>query len=230
MDREEYLKRVKSYIKTPTKDLEKQLDEFCNFCTYVSGQYDQDDSFIQLEKHMQEIEKGRKETNRVFYMALPPSVFITVSQHLKRNCYPKSGIARVIVSYMRTPNLCSDDSLQWHRSRSHLARISRVHGSCKRHSLQTGLKTSSTALTTIWVRRWSRTSSFSDSATSSLAQPGTGTTSTTFRYGKLEWPADGDADEHRSPSRSHLELRDEEVTLTSSASSVMSCKTVSGST
>ena len=100
MDREEYLKRVKSYIKTPTKDLEKQLDEFCNFCTYVSGQYDQDDSFIQLEKHMQEIEKGRKETNRVFYMALPPSVFITVSQHLKRNCYPKSGIARVIVGYM----------------------------------------------------------------------------------------------------------------------------------
>jgi glucose-6-phosphate 1-dehydrogenase len=102
MDREEYLKRVKSYIKTPTKELEKQLDEFCNFCTYVSGQYDQDDSFIQLEKHMQEIEKGRKETNRVFYMALPPSVFITVSQHLKRNCYPKSGIARVIVSYMYT--------------------------------------------------------------------------------------------------------------------------------
>ena len=103
MDHEEYLKRVKSYIKTPTKDLEKQLDEFCNFCTYVSGQYDQDDSFIQLEKHMQEIEKGRKETNRVFYMALPPSVFITVSQHLKRNCYPKSGIARVIVSHMHFP-------------------------------------------------------------------------------------------------------------------------------
>jgi glucose-6-phosphate 1-dehydrogenase len=98
MDREEYLKRVKSYIKTPTKELEKQLDEFCEFCSYVSGQYDQDDSFIGLEKHMQEIEKGRKENNRIFYMALPPSVFITVSQHLKRNCYPKNGISRVIVS------------------------------------------------------------------------------------------------------------------------------------
>ena len=102
MDREEYLKRVKSYIKTPTKELEKQLDEFCEFCSYVSGQYDQDESFVGLEKHMQEIEKGRKENNRIFYMALPPSVFITVSQHLKRNCYPKSGIARVIVSYMYT--------------------------------------------------------------------------------------------------------------------------------
>ena len=99
MDHEEYLKRVKSYIKTPTKDLEKQLDEFCGYCTYISGQYDKDESFVELRKHLEEIEGGRKETNRVFYMALPPSVFITVSQHLKRNCYPKSGISRVIVSF-----------------------------------------------------------------------------------------------------------------------------------
>lgn len=98
MDHEEYLRRVKSYIKTPTKDLEQQLGEFCSLCTYISGQYDQDDSFQVLEKHLQEIEQGQKETHRIFYMALPPSVFITVSQHLKRNCYPKSGISRVIVS------------------------------------------------------------------------------------------------------------------------------------
>lgn len=98
MDHEEYLKRVKSYIKTPTKDMEQQLQEFCDVCTYVSGQYDKDESFIELEKHLQELENGRKESNRVFYMALPPSVFTTVSQHLKKNCYPKNGIARIIVS------------------------------------------------------------------------------------------------------------------------------------
>jgi glucose-6-phosphate 1-dehydrogenase len=97
MDHEEYLKRVKSYIKTPTKDFEEQLDEFCKLCSYVSGQYDKDESFIELRKHVEELEKGRKETNRVFYMALPPSVFTTVSQHLKRNVYPEKGIARVIV-------------------------------------------------------------------------------------------------------------------------------------
>lgn len=102
MDHEEYLKRVKSYIKTPTKELEKQLEEFCGYCTYVSGQYDKDESFVELEKHLQEIEKGRKENNRIFYMALPPSVFITVSQHLKRNCYPKNGISRVIVGHSNT--------------------------------------------------------------------------------------------------------------------------------
>lgn len=97
MDHEEYLKRVKSYIKTPTKEIEKQLEEFCGFCTYISGQYDKDESFIELEKHLKELEGDREENNRIFYMALPPSVFTTVSQHLKRNCYPKNGISRVIV-------------------------------------------------------------------------------------------------------------------------------------
>lgn len=97
MDHPEYLKRVKSYIKTPTKDLEKQLEEFCSACTYVSGQYDRDDSFQELDRHLQELEKGRGETHRLFYMALPPSVFTIVSQHLKKNCYPSRGIARVIV-------------------------------------------------------------------------------------------------------------------------------------
>lgn len=97
MDHEEYLKRVKSYIKTPTKDMEELLAEFVKICSYVSGQYDQDESFEVLLKHIEELEKGQKETNRVFYMALPPSVFMPVSQHLKKICYPKHGIARVIV-------------------------------------------------------------------------------------------------------------------------------------
>jgi glucose-6-phosphate 1-dehydrogenase len=98
MDRTEYLKRVKSYIKTPTKDIEEQLEAFCETCTYIAGQYDQDEPFQELNTHLEEYEKDRKEGNRVFYMALPPSVFIPVSQHLKKSCYPKNGIARIIVS------------------------------------------------------------------------------------------------------------------------------------
>jgi len=98
MDHQEYLKRVKSYIKTPTKESEEQLESFCEMCSYISGQYDKDESFQELDKHLQELEGGRKENNRIFYMALPPSVFIPVSEHLKKNCYPQNGIARIIVS------------------------------------------------------------------------------------------------------------------------------------
>jgi glucose-6-phosphate 1-dehydrogenase len=98
MDHTEFLRRVKSNIKTLNKEMEGQLEKFTAICSYVSGQYDQDDSFINLRKHLEELEKGRKETNRVFYMALPPSVFIPVSQHLKKICYPEKGITRIIVS------------------------------------------------------------------------------------------------------------------------------------
>lgn len=97
MDHDEFIRRIKSYIKTPTKDIEQQLEEFSELCTYVSGQYDRDESFLQLNKHLEDLEQGRKETNRLFYMALPPSVFTIVSQHLKKCCYPAKGIARVIV-------------------------------------------------------------------------------------------------------------------------------------
>lgn len=97
MDHEEYLRRIRSYIKIPTKEIEQQLDDFCRVCTYVSGQYDQDESFLNLTRHIEELEAGRPETHRLFYMALPPSVFTVVSQHLKRCCYPTKGICRVIV-------------------------------------------------------------------------------------------------------------------------------------
>lgn len=97
MDRNEYLNRVKSYIKTPAKEVEDQLAEFLERCSYVSGQYDEDESFQNLEVRLKEVEKGRPTNNRIFYMALPPSVFTTVSQRLKKNCYPDNGIARLIV-------------------------------------------------------------------------------------------------------------------------------------
>jgi glucose-6-phosphate 1-dehydrogenase len=75
MDHDEYIRRIKSYIKTPTKETEQQLEEFAGLCTYVSGQYDKDESFQGLEQHLQEVEQGRPENHRLFYMALPPSVF-----------------------------------------------------------------------------------------------------------------------------------------------------------
>lgn len=97
MDRQEYLKRVKSHIKTPSKDSEEQLEAFTKMCSYFSGQYDEDASFESLDKQLGELEKDQDHNNRIFYMALPPSVFIPVSQHLKKCCYPKNGIARIIV-------------------------------------------------------------------------------------------------------------------------------------
>jgi glucose-6-phosphate 1-dehydrogenase len=102
MDEAEYHKRITSYIKVVEDDADFQtkLQEFKELATYVSGGYEDDESFAGLNTHLIGIEANyqSKERNRVFYLALPPSVFIPVSQHLKNTCYVgKEGVSRIIV-------------------------------------------------------------------------------------------------------------------------------------
>jgi len=102
MEDEEYHKRITSYIKNPNDDKEVKLkiEEFKAISTYVSGAYDKTEAFEQLNAHLEAIEANyqTKERHRVFYLALPPSVFIPVTEHLKEKCYAdKGGVNRIII-------------------------------------------------------------------------------------------------------------------------------------
>lgn len=100
MDDVEYHKRITSYIKDANDDEAKaQLEEFKQLSTYVSGGYEDGESFDKLHKYLEDIESGfqSNEHNRLFYLALPPSVFIPVAKNLKEHVYSKSGINRIIV-------------------------------------------------------------------------------------------------------------------------------------
>lgn len=102
MDDKEFREKLSSHFKLidgPSKD---QAEEFKKLCTYIHGPYDKDEGFELLSKKIQEIEEpwlklGLKR-DRLFYLALPPSVFAEVSVHLKRLVYPgKEGHAKLIV-------------------------------------------------------------------------------------------------------------------------------------
>jgi glucose-6-phosphate 1-dehydrogenase len=97
MDHDDYLKRITQYIKVG-KD-EAKLEAFKQLTHYVSGQYDDDASYQHLEQAISQSEKSRgvRTKNRVYYMALPPSVFIPVAQGLKRNVYTTEGSNRLVV-------------------------------------------------------------------------------------------------------------------------------------
>jgi len=100
MDDTEYHKRITSYIKNQDQDeIKQKIDEFKKVCSYISGGYEDDPSFQKLNSHIEEIEKGYKsaEANRLFYLALPPSVFIPVTKHLRQNCYSSKGVNRIVV-------------------------------------------------------------------------------------------------------------------------------------
>ena len=101
MDEEEYHKRATSYIKNPNDDPEitKKIEEFKKLSTYIAGSYEEPAAFQALTKHIEEIESRyphSKERHRIFYLALPPSVFIPVAKNLRENCYA-AGVNRIIV-------------------------------------------------------------------------------------------------------------------------------------
>ncbi|KAI0320825.1 glucose-6-P dehydrogenase [Amylostereum chailletii] len=101
MDEAEFHKRATQYIKNPNndEDITAKIEQFKKLSSYVSGGYEDGESFQNLEKSLENIESSYqgKERHRIFYLALPPSVFIPVAANIKQNNYSKDGENRIIV-------------------------------------------------------------------------------------------------------------------------------------
>ena len=102
MDDAEYHKRITSYLKVADDDEDgkAKIEEFKKFSFYVSGGYEDAPSFENLNRFLEEIESKyqSKEANRIFYLALPPTVFVPVAKNLREHCYvQKNGVNRIIV-------------------------------------------------------------------------------------------------------------------------------------
>ena len=75
----------------------EKTEEFFSRCVYVPGQYDDAKDFKSLNTLMTENERGAKKVKRVFYLSIPPSIFVPVAQNAARECQSKTGDTRVIV-------------------------------------------------------------------------------------------------------------------------------------
>ncbi|CAI2350447.1 unnamed protein product [Caenorhabditis sp. 36 PRJEB53466] len=76
------------------------FDEFIKHCSYVQGKYDTSDGFQRLQSYIDDFQKEshNQAVNRLYYLALPPSVFNVVSTELKQNCMDKGDSwSRVII-------------------------------------------------------------------------------------------------------------------------------------
>lgn len=95
MDQDEFHKRISENFPKNSD----QADAFLKNCRYMAGTYDQEDSFEQLNKDLTkwEDERGGDKRHRIFYFALPPSVFVPVSKHLRKSCYSSEGENRVVI-------------------------------------------------------------------------------------------------------------------------------------
>lgn len=101
MDQADFEKRATSYIKgADEKETANTIEAFKERLSYVSGDYEDGAAFDALNKHLEKIESKYqlKEANRIFYLALPPTVFIPVSKNLKEHCYiTTGGVNRIII-------------------------------------------------------------------------------------------------------------------------------------
>eukprot|EP00049_Salpingoeca_infusionum_P010057 m.170384 g.170384 ORF g.170384 m.170384 type:complete len:517 (+) comp14530_c0_seq1:223-1773(+) len=98
---EALVERLRPYLKASTDEDKARLEVFLGKLLYVQGKYDELESFQNLNTFINDKVKaaGMKVGNRVFYLALPPSVFVPVTSNLKEACMQATGggWARVIV-------------------------------------------------------------------------------------------------------------------------------------
>ncbi|PRD32300.1 UNVERIFIED_CONTAM: Glucose-6-phosphate 1-dehydrogenase [Trichonephila clavipes] len=98
------------------KDDQKQLlNQFFMVNSYVSGAYDKSDDFEKLNGHMKKLENASP-SNRLFYLALPPTVFSIVTENLKLKCMSPKGWNRVIIEKPFGRDSASSDELSKHLS------------------------------------------------------------------------------------------------------------------
>ena len=103
---DELRNRIRGYLinKDATSEHSEEVSKFLQLIKYVSGSYDAEDGFRLLDKEIAEHEfsKNSQEgsSRRLFYLALPPSVYPSVCRMIKLCCMNKSnlgGWTRIVV-------------------------------------------------------------------------------------------------------------------------------------
>lgn len=74
----------------------EKMEQFLERCFYHSGQYDSQENFAELDKKLKEHETGRF-SNRLFYLSIPPNIFINAVRCASLSASSAHGWTRVIV-------------------------------------------------------------------------------------------------------------------------------------
>lgn len=98
MNRDEFVKRVTEHIKLgESPDAKTKLSQFLELTTYHAGKYDEDASWEDLARYVEKVEGNTEKKNRLFYVALPPSVFLDVAKGVRNHVYSDGYINRIVI-------------------------------------------------------------------------------------------------------------------------------------
>jgi glucose-6-phosphate 1-dehydrogenase len=86
--------RLRGYLKSdrtdPTMDPTLVVNQFLSLVTYISGPYDEESGYVKLNEQISSAEEAKCgttcSTRRLFYLALPPSIYPIVSAMVRKHC------------------------------------------------------------------------------------------------------------------------------------------------
>ena len=93
MSDEDFKAQILPYLKHGTED---EKNDFLDLCIYRKGAYDstEDVASVFKELKVKEAELGRGgKANRLFYFAIPPSVFVPIGKSIKEAVIDKAGVS-----------------------------------------------------------------------------------------------------------------------------------------
>ncbi|GFP84955.1 glucose-6-phosphate 1-dehydrogenase cytoplasmic isoform [Phtheirospermum japonicum] len=114
---DELRNRIRGYL-PQEKEIADDVSEFLQLIRYVSGSYDSPEGFQELGKAISEHEISKNSiegsSRRLFYLALPPSVYPQVCKMIKSYCMNRSdlgGWTRIVVEKPFGKDLASGEEL-----------------------------------------------------------------------------------------------------------------------
>lgn len=139
MTNEQLRDKIRPYLIDAGKHEESVVDEFLSRCFYQSGSgYGDLSSWEELNTKLIDHEKeiaagnGGKNSNRLFYFAIPPNVFAETGAAISKACMSPNGFSRMIVEkpFGRDLESCNEilNSLGEHFDESNLYRIDHYLG------------------------------------------------------------------------------------------------------
>ena len=95
MDDDQYLRHVGDSVK-PSQDDTTSFSKFEKLVSYVCSDADGEQPFQDLNNHLVSLAEDR-EHDRLFYLALPPKAYVSVSEQLRKHCTSQNGSSRLVV-------------------------------------------------------------------------------------------------------------------------------------
>ncbi|KAH8483830.1 hypothetical protein H0E87_028300 [Populus deltoides] len=96
--------RIRGYFGEDASEHSEDVSKFLQLIKYVSGSYDTEDGFRLLDKEISEHEVSKNSaegsSRRLFYLALPPSVYPPVCRMIRKCCMNRSdlgGWTRIVI-------------------------------------------------------------------------------------------------------------------------------------